>query len=206
MDPTKDSKHDGITPENYKAYKQKWDKNRRKNPSEKKNMAFFTKILKSMKMNYKQFSERSGVSQQLVSWWLTSDDVRYSKIISAFENLDIDISAKFEPLPGNNFVISENDYSIQISSLPVFDNTAEEEPGLVIDQVLAGNGRLRFLAELLDSMKMDIRGFSQNIGSTYHIVYSWFKKDDIKVSNINLIAERFQQKVIWTVKKKEDTN
>lgn len=205
MDPTQNSKHDGKTPEDYKEYKQKWDKQRRNTQSERQNMEFFIKILKSLKLNYKQFSELTGISQQLVSWWLTSDDCKYSNIISCFDKLGIDIACHYEPIPGGNFVINEDDYSIQIDSLPELGQTQDAELGQVIDQVLSGNGKLRFLAELIDGLKMDIKSFSQHIGSSYHVVYSWFRKDDIKISKIYATGDQLQQKVVWTVKKKDDS-
>lgn len=201
MDPTKDPKNDGNAPENYKEYKQKWDKERKKPSDGKKNMAFFTKILKSLKLNYKQFSEKTGLSQQLISWWLTSDDCKYSNIVTSFDQIGIDIGCHYEPLPDSKFVITEDDFSITIDGVP--DMTAEDqEQGLVIDQVLAGNGRLKFLAEFIDGLGIDIRTFSEKIDSNYHVVYSWFKKDDIKISKINLVGDRFQQKVVWTLKQK----
>ena len=204
MDPTQETKHDGKTPEQKKEYKQKWDRNKRSATPERRNMEFFTKILKSLKLNYKQFSELTGVSQQLISWWLTSDDCKYSNIISSFDKLGIDIACHYEPIPGSNFVIEEDDYSIQIDSLPQLGQAGDNEIGQVIDQVLAGNGKIRFLAELIDGLKMDIKTFSRQIASSYHVVYSWFKKDDIKISKIYLIGDRLQQKVVWSVKKKDD--
>lgn len=202
MDSTKDQKNDGNTSEKYKEYKQKWDEERKKTTDVKKNMAFFTKILKSLKLNYKQFAERAGISQQLISWWLTSDDCKYSNIVTSFEQIGIDIGCHYEPLPDSKFVvpaIPEDNFSIIIDGVPV---VAAEDPeqGLVINQVLAGNGKLRFLAEFIDGLGLDIRTFSEKIDSNYHVVYSWFKKDDIKISKINLVGDRYQQKVVWTLK------
>lgn len=204
MDSTQDQKNDGNTSEKYKEYKQKWDEERKKTTDGKKDMAFFTKILKSLKLNYKQFAERTGLSQQLISWWLTSDDCKYSNIVSSFEKIGIDIKCHYEPLPDSRqfvipSVLPENNYSILIDGVPIMAGE-DQERGQVINQVLAGNGKLKFLAEFIDGIGMDIKSFSEKIDSGYHVVYSWFRKDDMKISKINLVADRFQQKVVWTLK------
>lgn len=211
MDSNQEQQHDGKKPEEYKIYKKQWDrqrkaagkKNKAEGNSERQNMAFFVKLLKSLKLNYKQFAEMTGVSQQLISWWLASDDCKYSNIVSAFKEIGIDIACCYEPLPESNYVIAEDKFSIHIDSLPELGRENDAEQGLVIDQVLAGNGKLRFLAELIDGLKMDLKSFSEEIESNYHVVYSWFKKDDIKISKIYLIADKLQQKVVWQIKKAE---
>ena len=213
MDPTNEPQHDAQNNHktNYRQYKRNWDKNRRAsvNPAERaqhsdqQNMGFFVKILKSLKINYKQFSELTGVSQQLVSWWLSTDDCKYSNIINAFDKLGIDISCHYEPMPDSRYVINEDTFLIQIDSLPQLNTKSETEQCVVLDDVLENDGNLKFLAELIVGLRMDIRSFAQEIDSNYHVVYTWLKKDDIKISKIYKIGNTLQQRVAWTIKKKE---
>lgn len=202
MEDTKEHSEASEYKIDHKEYKQNWDRQRKANRAVM-NMAFFTKILKSLKLNYKQFAENTGISQQLISWWLASDDCKYSNIVSTFEKIGFDIKCHYEPLPDSQFVIPsvlpENNYSILIDGVPIMADE-DQERGQVINQVLAGNGKLKFLAEFIDGIGMDIKSFSEKIDSGYHVVYSWFRKDDMKISKINLVADRFQQKVVWTLK------
>lgn len=209
MNDSKGNNHTEGRLENYKEYKKNWDKKRRttrRDPetllANKSNMEFFTRILRSMKLTYRQFAEKSGVSQQMVSWWITSDDCKLKNIISSFEKIGIDISCHFEPLPGSKFVIQEDNYSINIDSLPDLTKKSQA-PMLVIDQVLEQNGNLRFIAKLIDGLGLDIKSFCQQLDLSYTAIYQWFKKDDIKISKIYEIADKLQQKVVWDLKRKE---
>lgn len=188
----------------YGKYKQEWDRSRQQQNQKRKksgqnNMGFFTKLVKSMKLNYKRLSEITGYSQQLISWWISSDDCKYSNIIDIFDKAGISISCHFEPSPDSKYVITQDRYAMRISNLPNLNPTADNHAELVIDQVLQGNGRMRFLAEFIDKTGIGLSGFCTELGVKYFTVYQWFKKDDIKISKIYIAAEKFKQNVIWEV-------
>lgn len=188
----------------YGKYKQEWDRSRQQQNQKRKksgqsNMSFFTKLVKSMKLNYKRLSEITGYSQQLISWWLSSDDCKYSNIIDIFDKAGISISCHFEPSPNSEFIITQDRYAMRITNLPNLNPTIDPRAELVIDQVLQGNGRLRFLAEFIDRAGIGLTGFSAELGMKYFTVYQWFKKDDMKISKIYMAAEKFNQNVIWEV-------
>lgn len=164
---------------------------------EQKNMIFFIKIVKSLGLNYRQFSELTGVSQQLISWWLMVDDCKLSNIISVFDKLGMKIECSYSPLPGSKYVFSSERFSIEIEDLPAIKTKSDNNKNDVLDEALRKNERLRFLAEFINGLEIGLTSFCKNIGIQYFNIYQWFKKDDIKISKIYDIADKTQQKVNW---------
>lgn len=188
-----------------KDYKKQWDKKKRltnkENSTEEiieqKNMNFFVKIVKSLKLSYKQLAELTGYSQQLISWWLMTDDCKLSNIIGVFEKLGMKIECSYSPLPGSKYVFTTDKFSIEIGEIPIIEKISENEKNVVIDEAIEKNGKLKFLAEFIDALGIGLVAFCKNIGYQYFTVYQWFKKDDIKISKIYDIANITQQKVNW---------
>jgi len=204
-----------LTPR--QEYKKNWDKKKHEASKaagesetaiEQKNMNFFIKIVKSLKLSYKQLSELTGVSQQLISWWLMADDCKLSNIISIFEKIGMKIECSYSPLPGSKYVFSTEKFTIEIGELPVIETKSDNDKNLVIDEAIRKNGKLKFLAEFIDGLEIGLVPFCKNIEFQYFTVYQWFKKDDIKISKIYEIANRTQQKVNWkltSLKKTEES-
>lgn len=196
----------------YREYKKEWDRKRREKKSEQKsgrssrNLDFFTEIIRNIGLNNNKLAELSGISQQLISYWIGSDDIKMSRLMDLFDRIGITIECSYSPLQERRTIedsSGDRKFTLEIGNLPSFSRAPEKND--VIKEALSGNGRLRFLAEMIDGRYRDLMEFCRQTGLQYFTCYQWFAKDDIKISHIYDIAGRTGNTVSWKVteKKKE---
>jgi len=171
-------------------------------PAKTSNMAFFVSIVRSLNLNYKRLAELTGVSQQLISFWIATDDIKLSRLLDIFDKIGIRLECSFIPISGNTFVTKNDDFTIEIGDLPQFKPKPSEK-NEVIGRMLSNNVRLRFLAECIDNTGMDLVQFCKEMNYQYFTVYQWITKDDIKISRLYEIAKKTRQTLKWKVTGKQ---
>lgn len=181
-------------------YKRNWDRRKREEYAGKRAedsyMHFFYVIIKSMNLNFKTLSKLTGYSQQRISWWMTSDDCSLSNIKTVFSRLGLEIACRYEAMNTVETVITEERYSITMNNLPFVIGRKPSYHGTILDEV---NGNIRFLADFIKKQNLTLPSFCEIIDLNYHAVYSWFKKDDLKISAIYKVAKIMNQRVVWEV-------
>lgn len=176
------------------------------NNEQPKNMLFFLQILKSLRYSYVDVAKKAGITPQLVAYWVDHDDIKLSRLIKTMEALGMEINCSFEPqeLPQEQEV-KEEGFEVEIQGIK---DLKKELPGtgFVIENALAQNGNMKFLAELIKEMRITLVEFSELVGRKYQTMHHYFRVDDIKVSIINDIGRKLNRKVYWRVKplKKEE--
>jgi len=171
------------------------------NPPKRTNMAFFVTIIRNLRLNYKRLSELTGVSQQLISFWIMTDDAKLSRMTDIFDKLGIELKCSYVPSPGSSLITKGTGFSIEIDNVPEFSRQ-ETERNEVIGKILRSDAKLKFLAELIDRSSSGLVQFCKDMGYHYFTVYQWFMKDDMKISKICEIAEKTNQTVNWKITKK----
>lgn len=162
-----------------------------------KNMNFLVKILKELNINYTDLARAAGVTPQLVAYWIDHDDIKLSRLISALKALNIKIECHFQKIQESNTIeLSDNIYDLQMYNVHRYK---KELPGtgFVIENAIASNARLKFLAELVKEMNLSLIEFSEEVDRKYQSMHHCFKVDDIKISIIYDIARKTGRRVRW---------
>lgn len=162
-----------------------------------KNMNFLVKILKELNINYTDLARAAGVTPQLVAYWIDHDDIKLSRLISAMKALNIKIECHFQKIQESNTIeLSDNIYDLQMYNVHRYK---KELPGtgFVIENAIASNARLKFLAELVKEMNLSLIEFSEEVDRKYQSMHHCFKVDDIKISIIYDIARKTGRRVKW---------
>lgn len=162
-----------------------------------KNMNFLVKILKELNINYTDLARAAGVTPQLVAYWIDHDDIKLSRLISAMKALNIKIECHFQKIQESNTIeLSDNIYDLQMYNVHRYK---KELPGtgFVIENAIASNARLKFLAELVKEMNLSLIDFSEEVDRKYQSMHHCFKVDDIKISIIYDIARKTGRRVRW---------
>ena len=165
---------------------------------EQRNMYFFTKIIQSLRLNYKQVSELTGYSQQLISWWIVSDDCKLSNIVKLFEKLGIRIECYYTPLDDSPITYKAQNFDLEIDgNLPKIPGAGLYPAADAFAEILSNCVRLRWLADFIMATSTDLNSFCTAMEYNYFTIYQMFLRDDIKMSRIYDIARKTHQKVNW---------
>ena len=159
---------------------------------------FFFQTLKDLDYKIYEVAEKSGYSQQLISYWKTVDDCKLSNIIKCFNSLNINLSVRLEPIQYYNPVISGPKYVILAENIEELRKKTEENR--YVAELVKRADNLRFLAEYIHSQRLSLVEFSKKCKLSYGIIYRDFQKDDMKISLIYDIAHKTHQEVVWSIK------
>lgn len=164
---------------------------------DKLRMSFFTTIIESIGIPYYELAKQSGFSQQLISWWISTDDCKYSNVVKILETLNIKITPSFQPKNQTKSIFSSEQYKIEVENLPFLLNKNEKNELLM--SCIEKNGRLAFLAQFIVDQKLNLGTFSSIVEINYNLLYRWLLKDDIKISSLYQIADKMDQTIVWKI-------
>ena len=176
--------------------------NNQQNPEMPKvqNMDFLLKILAKLNLNKKEFSERTGCSQQLISHWFRKDTCRYSTIVKAFETMGISITCQYENNPQNVIIetyISDDVYNVEYNGI---SKMSEKNNQMMIDRYISEDRPLKFLALLIKGTGMNLKQFCKRYDLDYLNTYRCFTTDHIKVDQIYEVARKTNSRVKWELR------
>lgn len=160
-------------------------------------MSFFTTILQSLKIPYTELAKKSGYSQQLISWWIHTDDCKLSNIIKILESVNVKITPSFSPKNNSTVLFSASNFRIEAEDISAFIKL--DEKGKVLQNSIDHNGNLAFLARFIKEQKMPLQQFSNIVELNYNLVYRWFEHDDIMISKLYQIADKLDQTIVWKI-------
>ena len=164
-----------------------------------KNMDFMLQILAKLNINKKEFSERTGCSQQLISHWFRKDTCRYHTIVGAFEKMGISLSCRYENNPKNVIIetyISKDVYDVEYNGI----TKLSEKNHIMIDRYISEDRPLKFLALLVKDTGLNLKTFCDRYGLNYLNTYRCFCTDHIKIDQIYDIARKTGCRVTWELR------
>lgn len=157
--------------------------------SKNRNMEFLVRIMMKMNLNQREVSERTGYSQQLISYWLKKDNCKYSTIVDLFERMNLKIECSYA------MTVERNDeYEVEFNDML---SLADGKRNQMMDKYLSENRPLRFLALLIKSTNLTLKRFCEEYDLDYTHIYHSLSNDCIKVEQIYDIARKTNTKVKW---------
>ena len=158
-------------------------------------MAFFIAIKESLHLSWSQIAKQSGYSQQAISWIITNDDAKFDVIFNILNSLGFQLSPSFLSKQKGTRVIKENS---RFDIVGEFPSTKITRIQTIIDASLLDNDkRLYFLTEFLNDNRITIVELSKTIGVSTASIKGWIKRDNIPISLMYKIADRYSQRIRW---------
>lgn len=178
---------------NQKQQKLKEDK--KNNTLEQRNLGFLYIIFDHLELNQIKFSKMTGLSQQVVSWWFTTDDVNYGKICDLFYKIGYILSASFE------FNFSESKHQgIQYEVNFEFE-TPKKYKDKIIQKAIEESRNSAIIAKLIQNKNMSLSEFSEKYDINFNSIYRWISTDSFKVSHLNMISIKTGTTIKWSLRK-----
>ena len=178
---------------NQKQQKLKEDK--KNNTLEQRNLGFLYVIFDHLELNQIKYCKMTGLSQQVVSWWFTTDDVNYGKICDQFYKIGYMLSANFE------FNFSESKHQgIQYEVNFEFE-TPKKYKDKIIQKAIEESRDSAIIAKLIQNNNMSLSEFSEKYDINFNSIYRWITTDSFKVSHLNMISMKTGATIKWSLKK-----
>ena len=165
------------------------------------NMSFFTKILKTIGINYTELSEKSGFSAQLICYWIKADDCKLENIKKVFRSLGIAITPSFRAKTKQGILFDTENYNIESENISIFVKNGESK---VLKMSAEKEGNLAFLAKFILENGFTLNQFCTIVELNYNLMYRWLEKDDIMISKLYHIAQKMQQRIVWKIEPMEE--
>lgn len=188
-------------------YRKEWQRRKRESYRKAKsdpqldrqrNMYFLECLLEDLNLNVNKLSKLVGMTQQSIQWWFTVDDGSLRKIKDTLAKIDIRLECSYEenarerPEENDNYTLSiDKDLQLNIHHRKDTSDT--------LWRAIEADGNIAFLARFIQKQYGDIKTFAERTKIPKPTVYSWFYRDDIKISDINAIARKSSRKVNWSV-------
>ena len=166
-------------------------------------MKFFADVVDALGIKYRQLAKISGKSPQTISWWISTDDCKLSTVQETLAAAKVKIEPTYEPKPNKQETVQETtiesgkNFSIKISNINLIAPARNDSA--TIEKLMKKNGRMKFLADLINSQRMSLFIFCKLTNLNYSMVYRWFQINDIRISHMYDIANKLNQKIIWNV-------
>ena len=170
----------------------------------KRTMAFLWKIIAMLGYNQASFARAVGRSQQLIySYLVTADDCLLSTVQDMLLKLGFYLTPAFigrqdkkQTDPTGDSILAEGPGYCIVGSLP--RRQKGHAPSYILDYPSEG-GRLSFLATVLVDLDLNERELCELLGLSRGQLQYIFKNNDIKISQINHIAQVQGKRVEWQV-------
>ena len=166
-----------------------------------RNMFFFLTILEELNLNVAKFSKLSGVSQQLINWWILSDDAKYQTIVATFAKIGYKLEAEFEKPILEPKIIEDDNCIVSIS--PDIISSMNEKGGkdVTLKTAIDKNKDSAFIARMIYSLNLNLTQFCKKYKMDKRLLQQQITKCRIKISLINKLSENTGLKVIWNLTK-----
>lgn len=164
-----------------------------------KTLYFIDAILKRMGISWHEFGSAAGFSNQLISWWQVSDNMKLSNVMACFAARNIAIAPEFS----DNAVKTEEmrfdmvDDKFEIHGAIPRKAAETDNSRYVEDCYRDRNRRLWFLAKLIKESGESGRQFAIKAGLSPAVLIRFMENDDIMVRKIYEIASVYGKKVTW---------
>jgi len=188
-------------------YRKEWQRKKRENYrtaksdpelNRQRNMYFLKCILENLNLNCHKLSKMVGMTQQSIQWWFTVDDGSLKKIKDTLAKIDICLECSYEGETKERPADNEN-YTLSIDRDLQLNIRRKKDVKDTLWRTIENEGNMAFLARFILKQYGDIRTFADSMGIAKPTVYSWFYRDDIKISDINAIGRKSSHKVNWSV-------
>jgi hypothetical protein len=145
-------------------------------------------------MSKKEFSQKTGLSPQAITWWMISDDCKLDNITTAMTKVNINLQAGFEN--SENFIYVDNENMVIKGKIII---TNPKPLAKEIQERIEKGGKLKFLAEMIRDDGYSLASFSAKTGIEVVSIKRWLKEDNIMISKLYKIAQKCNKKVTWKI-------
>lgn len=165
-------------------------------------------VIKKSGLSIPQIAEKSGHFPQQIRYWFIVDDMHLAQL----NKIASSVSMKLEPyftvddnLLSDIFTgkISNEHTTIHIDSFE--EKLKENNDDLIIEKYPPElyerykGGNIRFVAEFIVQTKMSFTGFARKCGFNPTLMKNWMVEDDLKLSRLHVMAEKFKAKLNWKI-------
>ncbi len=167
-------------------------------------LSFVENIIKMKNMTWRQVSSISGVSPQMLSWYVTKDDCYLTVLKNILSSIGIDTQLS---LSCQNKQKNPKKYQYMVvGNIMNYDtdngNMVEKYPAFIKD-CISSNGQMKFLADYIVNGGYRVKDICARINITESTLRYYFAQDDIKVSRAYEFADALQEKLIWELNERE---
>lgn len=164
-------------------------------------MAFLVNIFKSLGYTQEEFSHATGVSSQMLSWYISvSDDCQLSKVYSMLRSVGVKASVGLEKPkapPVREVRWTGTGVRCRIEGTLPVQQAGQDYPRYLTE--CGPESRLWFLREFIESTNMGASAFAKTCGLDPSSLRYYFNRDDIKISAIYKIALSLGADIVWTI-------
>lgn len=178
--------------------------------TEERLLAFLDQIIRSCGYNHKTFAEKAGLTPQSVHWiFSVVDDCTLSKAEELLAAIGLTIRATLEPDKGAKPQAKLEKTTWQNDNVTMvikgdIDSIAQKGNAYPYPDYIKNypkEGRLYWLAKLIQDQGYNMTSFSKLIGYEPLSVRYWFNVDNLRISQLRDIARVTSMKIVWEINK-----
>jgi len=155
-------------------------------------LGFVRTLMENRQITVKEMSERIGITPQMMSYiFNVNDDCTLDVLYRMMNEMNIDCSVSYElpaPKKQKNAANYEFGGDVIVGKRNILPDYVQNVPA---------DARLRFLADTMKETELNLVEFSDKVGIFRQAFRRFFKKDDIKISQICDIANALGAKIHW---------
>ena len=167
-------------------------------------LSFVENIIKMKNMNWRQIAVITGISPQMLSWYVTKDDC-YLTVLKSILSC-IGIETKLSLSSQNKHKNPKKYQYVVVGNIMNYDtdngSMVEKYPAFIKD-CISSDGQMKFLADYIVNGGYRVKDICSKIKITESTLRYYFAQDDIKVSRVYEFAEALEEKVVWELNEKE---
>lgn len=184
-----------------KRYREEYQYAKDNNLMSERNMYFFLTILEQLKLKPTEFARLSGCSQQLINWWLLSDDVKYQNIVMSFAKIGYKLEAEFEKPKQEPKVIANVNYIISIGDKIISSPDKTKGKDVTLKAAIERNKSSAIIARMIYSLNLSINEFCKKYTIDQRLFQEQLTKERIKISLLYKLSKLTGLKIIWKLTK-----
>lgn len=167
-------------------------------------ISFLENIIKMKGLTWRQVSGLTGISPQMLSWYITKDDCYITVLRTILNGIGINMklslssSKKHKPAKKYQYMVVGN-----IMNYDTENGSMVDKYPPYIKECINSNGEMKFLADYIVENGYRVKDICTKINVTESTIRYYFQQNDIKVSKIYEMADALEEKVVWELNEKK---